>query len=118
MSRPFFSYLRFTLLEYLMVDEFSGSVLTKIDTAPVRLDGVREADSLIPMEEHPNRQAITKAVPGATHAAGRLPFTLAEAAMAQNALSAAQRVFDASPAGITQRLRHAVWAKATAEGVE
>jgi len=121
-----------------MVDEFSGSVLTKIDTAPVPtcikttqdgrkvevidgwvcLDGVREADSLIPMEEHPNRQAITKAVPGATHAAGRLPFTLAEAAMAQNALSAAQRVFDASPAGITQRLRHAVWAKATAEGVE
>lgn len=82
------------------------------------LGGVREADSLIPMDEHPNRQAITKAVPGATHAAGRLPFTLAEAAVAQNALSAAQRIFDASPAGITQRLRYAVWAKATAEGVE
>ena len=40
------------------------------------------------------------------------------AAMAQNALSAAQRVFDASAAGITQRLRKAVWAKATAEGVD
>ena len=84
----------------------------------VCLGGVREADSLIPMDEHPNRQAITKAVPGATHAAGRLPFILAEAAVAQNALSAAQRVFDASPAGITQRLRHAVWVKATNEGVE
>lgn len=82
------------------------------------LGGVREADHLIPLEEHPNRQAIAKAVPGATHAAGRLPFTLAEAAVAQNALSAAQRVFDASPAGITQRLRHAVWAKAAAEGVD
>jgi len=84
----------------------------------VCLDGVREADSLIPMDEHPNRQAIAKAVPGATHAAGRLPFTLAEAAVTQNALSAAQRDFDASPAGITQRLRRAVWVKATNEGVD
>lgn len=121
-----------------MVNEFSSAALTKIDAAPVPtyikttqdgrkvevidgwvcLGGVREADSLIPMDEHPNRQAITRAVPGATHAAGRLPFTLAEAAMAQNALSAAQRDFDASPAGITQRLRRAVWVKATNEGVE
>jgi hypothetical protein len=36
----------------------------------------------------------------------------------QGALSVAQRDFDASPAGITQRLRHAVWAKAHADGVE
>lgn len=84
----------------------------------VCLAGVREADSLIPLEEHPNRQAIARSVPGATHAAGRLPFTLPEAAIAQSALSAAQRIFDASPAGITQRIRHAVWAKAAAEGVE
>ena len=84
----------------------------------VCLGGAREADSLIPVDEHPNRQAIGRAVPGATHVAGRLPFTLVEAAVAQNALSAAQRVFDASPAGIAQRLRKAVWAKATAEGVE
>lgn len=84
----------------------------------VCLAGAREADRLIPLEEHPNRQAIVRAVPGATHAAGRLPLTHVEAAMAQSALSAAQRVFDASPAGITQRLRHAVWAKAAAEGVE
>jgi hypothetical protein len=82
------------------------------------LGGVREADSLIPMDEHPNRQAIVRAVPGATHAGGRLPFTLAEAAAVQGALSIAQRNFDASPAGITQRLRHAMWAKATADGVD
>jgi hypothetical protein len=82
------------------------------------LGGVREADRLIPMDEHPNRQAIVRAVPGATHAGGRLPFTLAEAAAVQGALSIAQRNFDASPSGITQRLRHAVWAKATADGVE
>lgn len=84
----------------------------------VCLAGVREANSLVPMDEHPNRQAIVRAVPGATHAAGRLPLTLAEAAVAQGALSAAQRVFDASPVGITQRIRQAVWAKALAEGVE
>jgi hypothetical protein len=82
------------------------------------LGGAREADSLIPMDEHPNRQAIVRAVPGATHAGGRLPFTLAEAAAVQSALSIAQRNFDASPAAITQRLRHAMWAKATADGVE
>ncbi len=84
----------------------------------VCLDGVREADSLIPLEDHPNRQAIARAVPGATHAAGRLPLTLAQAAAAQGALSAAQRQFDASPQGISQRIRKAVWAKTAAEGVE
>lgn len=84
----------------------------------VCLAGVREANSLVPMDEHPNRQAILRAVPGATHAAGRLPLTLPEAAMAQNALSVGQRDFDASPSGITQRIRQGVWAKATLEGVE
>ena len=84
----------------------------------VCLGGVREADNLIAMDEHPNRQAIAKAVPGASHVAGRLPLTLPEAAVAQGALSVAQRQFDASPAGITQRLRKAVWAKTAAEGVE
>jgi hypothetical protein len=84
----------------------------------VCLAGVHEANNLVPMDEHPNRQAIMRAVPGASHAAGRLPLTLVEAAMAQQALSAEQREFDASPSGITQRIRQAVWAKATAEGVE
>ena len=84
----------------------------------VCLAGAREAESLVPLDEHPNRQAIARAVRGATHMAGRIPLTHEEAAIAQGALSAAQRVFDASAAGITQRIRHAVWAKAMAEGVE
>jgi len=82
------------------------------------LAGAREADSLIALEEHPNRQAIAKAVPGASHVAGRLPFTLAEAAAAQSALSEDRRNFDASPNAIAQRMRMALWAKATADGVE
>lgn len=84
----------------------------------VCLAGAREANSLVPLIDHPNRQAIAGAVPGASHVAGRLPLTLAEAAVAQGALSAAQREFDASPTGIAQRIRRVVWEKATAEGVE
>jgi len=84
----------------------------------VCLAGAREADHLVPLIEHPNRQAIARAVPGAAQVAGRLPLTHEEAAIAQGAIAAAQRRFDASPAGITQRLRHAVWAKTAAEGVE
>lgn len=84
----------------------------------VCLAGAREADHLVPLLEHPNRQAIARAVPGATHVAGRLPLSHAEAAITQSALTAAQRRFDASPAGISQRIRRAVWAKAAAEGVE
>lgn len=82
------------------------------------LAGAREADSLIALDEHPNRQAITKAVPGATHMAGRLPFTLAEAAAVQAALAQERRNFDASPNAIAQRLRKALWTKATADGIE
>ncbi len=84
----------------------------------VCLAGAREADSLVALIEHPNRQAIAKAVPGATHVAGRLPLTHEEAAIAQGALDIARRQFDASPSGITQRIRRAVWAKTFAEGVE
>lgn len=82
------------------------------------LAGVRETDRLVPLIEHPNRQAIASSVPGATHVAGRLPLTLEQAAVAQDALSAAQRDFDASPSGITQRIRRVTWEKAAAEGVE
>ncbi|MEW6168737.1 MAG: hypothetical protein AB1651_13725 [Pseudomonadota bacterium] len=84
----------------------------------VCLAGVREADSLVPLIEHPNRQAIARAVPGATHMAGRLPLTHEQAAIAQGALDAKRREFDASPVGITQRIRRMVWAKAQNEGVE
>jgi hypothetical protein len=63
----------------------------------VCLAGVRETDHLVPLGEHPNRQAIARTVRCATHVAGRLPLTHDEAAIAQGALSAAQRAFDASP---------------------
>ena len=84
----------------------------------VCLGGLKEADTLVPVIEHPNRQAILAAVPGATHVAGRLPLTCEEAAIAQGAMTAGQRELDTSPTAIAQRLRRALWAKAVAEGVE
>ena len=40
----------------------------------VCLDGQPEAEDLVVIDEHPNRQAILRAVPGATHVAGRMPL--------------------------------------------
>jgi hypothetical protein len=82
------------------------------------LAGVREADTLVPLIEHPNRQAISKAVPGATHMAGRIPLRHDETAIAQGAMDAAKREFSTDPVSISERFRKAVWAKAAAEGVE
>lgn len=82
------------------------------------LDGRPEADALTPLDEHPNRQAVLQACPRATHVAGRLPLTMAEASVAQAALRRGQDAFDGSPAQSHERLRRAAWHKAVAEGVE
>ena len=84
----------------------------------VCLEGKPEAGGLVPLSEHPNRQAIAKAVPGATHVAGRIPLTLEEAQVAQDALTEAHRSFDASPMGIAKRLQSAIHNKARMEGIE
>ena len=84
----------------------------------VCLNGVEEAFSLIPVEEHPNRQAIKRAVPDATHVAGRLALTLNEAGICHCALMAARQDFDPSPKAVMERLRLAVIEKARMEGIE
>jgi uncharacterized protein YgbK (DUF1537 family) len=84
----------------------------------VCLDGKPEADRLVVLDEHPNRQAILRAVPRATHVAGRLPLTMAEASVAQAALREANERFDGTPQAVSQRLSQAVWQKAFAEGAE
>jgi hypothetical protein len=86
--------------------------------AAICLNGVEEATALIPLEEHPNRQAIRRAVPNATHMAGRLPLTLNEAGMVHSALMAARQDFDPSPKAVMERLRLAIFEKARMEGVE
>jgi hypothetical protein len=82
------------------------------------LDGVPETDTLTVLDEHPNRQAILQAVPGATHVAGRLPLTLAEASVAQTAMRTAHDTFDGSTAAVQARLRQAVWGKTLADGAD
>lgn len=82
------------------------------------LDGQRETDTVVALDEHPNRQAILRAVPKATHMAGRLPLTLAETSVAQAALRRQHDTFDGSPQAVAERLRRVTWEKACAEGVE
>jgi hypothetical protein len=84
----------------------------------VCLDGQPEADAVVVLDEHPNRAAILKAVPLATHVAGRLPLTLAEASVAQAALRRARDDFDGSPAKVRERMRQAEWRKLVADGAE
>lgn len=82
------------------------------------LDGRPEAKELVSIEEHPNRQAILAAVPGATHVGGRLPLTLPEASVAQAAMRRHQDRFDGTPRAVEERIRQATWQKVFAEGAE
>lgn len=82
------------------------------------LNGTREASEVTVLEEHPNRQAILKVVPGATHIGGRIPLTMPEASVAQGALRRQQDRFDGSPRAVQERLRNAIWQKVFAEGAE
>lgn len=100
-------------------------VKTTLDGRPVEviggwvcLAGQRETDHLVALDEHPNRQAILRAVPKATHMAGRLPLTLAEASVAQAALRRVQEFFDGSPRAVAERMRRALWQKVSADGAE
>jgi hypothetical protein len=80
------------------------------------LDGRPETDYLIPLDEHPNRQAILRVVPDATHMAGRLPLTMAQASVAQAAMRRATDRFDGSAEAARERMRLAVWQKSMADG--
>jgi hypothetical protein len=84
----------------------------------VCIEGVRETTEVVVLEEHPNRQAILKAVPMATHMAGRIPLRMAEASVAQAALRRANDKFDGSAHAVSERMRHAIWQKLFAEGAE
>ena len=84
----------------------------------VCLDGREEASELVALAEHPNRQAILKAVPDATHMAGRLALTMAEANRVQDALAEARRQIDLSPQAINRRLQAMMNHRAKMEGIE
>jgi hypothetical protein len=100
------------------VKHLSDERVVEVIGGQVCIDGRPEADHLVVIDEHPNRQAILRLVPGASHVAGRLPLTLPQASVAQAALRRAQDGFDGSPRAVSERLRQAVWTKLLADGAE
>lgn len=102
----------------IYVKHLSDDRVVEVIGRHVCIDGKPEADHLIILEEHPNRQAILKAVPGATHVAGRLPLTMPQASVAQAALRRAHDTFDGSKHAVSERMRTIVWTKSAAEGIE
>ena len=92
-------------MTYIKTTE-DGRAVEVIEQA-ICLAGKKEATSLTPVSQHPNRAAILKAVPEATHMAGRLPLTAQEAEVAQAALDAARIAYETSPKGLAERMRNA-----------
>jgi hypothetical protein len=71
------------------------------------LDGVKEADDIDPVIYHPNREAIQKAAPDATHMAGRVPLNWEQALAANAALKEVREAYESSTQGIAERIRKA-----------
>ena len=82
------------------------------------LDGQLEAFELIEVKLHPNQRAIRKAVPDATHMAGRVALTREEADTVVAAFKEAEAQILASPAAISERFRIAAMWKAREQGIE
>lgn len=83
-----------------------GRSLTVNGTA-IYLDGVKEAEDLDPVVYHPNREAIQKAMPEATHMAGRVPLTWEQALAAEAALKEGRKALESDPQAISERIRKA-----------
>jgi hypothetical protein len=105
-------------MEAVLVKYTSDDRKVEIIDGWLCLDGRPEVRELVVLDEHPNRQAILKAVPKATHMAGRIPLTMPEASVAQAALRRAHDTFDGSAHAVNQRMRHAVWQKVFADGAD
>lgn len=84
----------------------------------VCLDGALEAFELIEVKLHPNRVAIRKAAPDATHMAGRVPLTREQAEIVVGAFRQAEAEILANPAAINERFRIAMMWKAREQGIE
>ncbi len=75
------------------------------------------ADGLVEVQSHPNRDAILSAVPNATHMAGPLVLTEAEASSVRGALAAAQAPIT-EPSEIDKRFRDALNIRNRNAGIE
>ena len=84
----------------------------------ILFDGKLEAFELVDVNDHPRRREILHVEPKATHIAGRVALTGAEADRAKAALKAAEEDVIASPAAIAERFRLAAIRRACSEGIE
>jgi hypothetical protein len=82
------------------------------------LDGELEAFDLIEIKMHPNRRAIWKVEPEATHIAGRVVLTREEADTVFRAFKEAEAQILASPAAMNERFRIAAMWRAREQGIE
>ena len=82
------------------------------------LDGELEAFELIEVKLHPNKRAIWKVMPEATHMAGRVALSQEEADIVVRAFKDAEAQILASPAAINERFRIAAMWKAREQGIE
>ncbi len=82
------------------------------------LDGKLEAFELIEVKLHPNKRAIWKVMPEATHMAGRVALSQEEADIVVRAFKDAEAQILASPAAINERFRIAAMWKAREQGIE
>ncbi len=82
------------------------------------LDGSLEAFELIEVKLHPNRAAIRRVAPDATHMAGRVSLTREQAEIVVSAFKQAEAEILASPAAINERFRIAMMWKAREQGIE
>jgi len=82
------------------------------------LNGELEAFELIEVKLRPNRRAILKVLPEATHLAGRVALTREEAAIVEAAFKKAEAEILASPAAINERFRIAAMWKAREQRIE
>lgn len=105
-------------MEPVLVKYLSDDRKVEIIDGWLCLEGRPEVRELVVLDEHPNRQAILRVVPKATHMAGRIPLTMPEASVAQAALRRAHDTFDGSAHAVTERMRHAVWQKVFADGAD
>ena len=84
----------------------------------ITLGGKLEANDLVEVKDHPYRRAIRSAAPEATHMAGRVPLTQAEAEAVFAAFKKAEADMLANPVAINERFRIAAMMKAREQGIE
>ncbi|EIZ79679.1 hypothetical protein WSK_1759 [Novosphingobium sp. Rr 2-17] len=82
------------------------------------LDGKLESLEVTDLVNHPRKFEILRAAPDATHVAGRVALTAAEAELAKEALWQGQEQLAANPAAIAERFRLAANRRAWGEGIE